>query len=57
MNKRQAKKRVKKIYGVSTPRGTDPRKAEQFCEGVKEIITDKITEAMREIEEKIIRGE
>lgn len=54
MNRRQAKKRLKKDYGITTPRQASPRLTKRYTLRLKDLLTKKIAEY---IDNKIINGE
>ncbi|MBO4863836.1 MAG: hypothetical protein J5517_05700 [Eubacterium sp.] len=53
MNRRQAKKLLKKRKGYITPRGTSPRKCEQFTDKLVDLIADKLGKALGEAFEEL----
>ena len=53
MNRRQAKKLLKKRKGYITPRGISPRKCEQFTEKLVDLIADKLGKKLGEIFEEL----
>lgn len=61
MNRRQAKKLLKKRKGYITPRGASPRKCEQFTDKLVDLIADKLGkalgEAFEELEKKLEMGD
>ena len=53
MNKRQAKKEIKKKYKLSVPRGVKPKKFKRFINKMIDISSKAISEYL---DEKIIKG-
>ena len=54
MNRRQAKKKLKAAYGITTPRQASPRLTKRYMLRLKDLLTKKIAE---HINNKIINGE
>ena len=54
MNRRQAKKKLKKDYGVITPRQESPRVTKKFTFSLIDVIQKKLAE---HIDKLIINGE
>lgn len=54
MNRRQAKKKLKAAYGITTPRHTSPRLTKRFYFKLVDLVAEKIAE---HIDNKIINGE
>ena len=54
MNRRKAKKKLKKDYGITTPRQASPRLTKRYTLRLKDLLTKKIAEY---IDNKIINGE
>ena len=54
MNRRQAKKKLKKDYGIITPRQASPRVTKKFTLSLIDLVTQKLAER---IDNKIINGE
>ena len=54
MNRRQAKKELKKEYGIITPRQASPRVAKKFTFSLIDLVAEKIAE---HIDNLIINGE
>ncbi len=53
MNRRQAKKKLKKDYGVLTPRQESPRVARKFTLSLIDLVQEKL---VKYIDELILKG-
>lgn len=53
MNRRQAKKKLKKDYGIITPRQASPRLTKKFTFSLIDLVTQKLAER---IDDLIING-
>lgn len=53
MNRRQAKKKLKKDYGIITPRQVSPRVSKKFTLSLIDLVTQKLAE---HIDNLIING-
>lgn len=53
MNRRQAKKKLKKDYGIITPRQVSPRVSKKFTLSLIDLVTQKLTE---HIDNLVING-